>query len=675
MSYKRTCFSEPRPPERRGEPIVLIFMLILVLSSAIGAFADVKLPSVISDNMVLQQGKQVSIWGWAEPGEKVVVSGSWQIDSWDTTADKDGKWMIKIEPPKAGGPYEMTISGENTIVLKNILVGEVWLCSGQSNMHFQLKGAFTGKEAIKKADYPQMRLFTVSTSYALKPRLDTSAEWEVCTPKTASQFSAVGFFFGRELYQELNVPVGLIVSAVGGTAAQLWTPAESLRSEPYFAPILEQWEKVEPEVKELYVNGMGFELWFDDFEFLPKDTACEPLVVDDFDDGDRRNNLQGQWLDDWFRPKGKVTFEMRRPGRNGTGGAARIGGWMMVGQWCPLQLTFNPNAEAMDMSAYNAIRFYSRGKGYYKIYFLQPSIDDWDNYSFRVLQATPEWKQVTITFKELKQAGWGVQKPFTPQVLRSAVIEPVTGMKNLPRPPSGLYNGMIAPLVPFGIRGAVWYQGESNAWAAYQYRKLLLAMIKGWRNVWGRGELPFLIVQLANWLEKKDEPGENEWAELREAQLMALELPATGLAVTIDIGDTWDIHPKNKQDVGHRLALWALGTTYGKSLVYSGPLYESMEKDGKRLRVKFKHTGSGLIAKGEKGLKGFAVAGVDRKFYWAEAEIEADTVLVWSDKVPKPVAVRYAWASNPQCNLYNREGLPASPFRTDDWPGITANEK
>jgi len=666
MNHKRICFSKP---------IVLILTLILVLSSAIGAFADVKLPSVISDNMVLQQGKQVSIWGWAEPGEKVAVSGSWQIGSWDTTADKDGKWMIKIEPPKAGGPYEMTISGENTIVLKNILVGEVWLCSGQSNMHFQLKGASTGKEAIKKADYPQMRFFTVPTSYALKPRLDTSAAWEVCTPKTASEFSAVGFFFGRELYQEFNVPVGLIASAVGGTAAQLWTPAESLRSEPYFAPILEQWEKVEPEVKELYVNGMGFELWFDDFEFLPKGTARELLVVDDFDDGDRRNNLQGQWLDDWFRPKGKVTFELRRPGRNGTGGAARIGGWMMIGQWYPLQLTFNPNAEAMDMSAYNAIRFYSRGKGYYKIYFLQPSIDDWDNYSSRVLQATPEWKQVTIAFRQLKQAGWGVQKPFTPQALRSAVIEPVTGMKNLPRPPSGLYNGMIAPLVPFGIRGAVWYQGESNAWAAYQYRKLLPAMIKGWRKVWGRGELPFLIVQLANWLEKKDEPCENEWAELREAQLMALELPATGLAVTIDIGDTWDIHPKNKQDVGHRLALWALGTTYGKSLVYSGPLYESMEKDGKRIRVKFKHTGSGIIAKGEKGLKGFAVAGVDRKFYWAEAEIEADTVLVWSDKVPKPVAVRYAWASNPQCNLYNREGLPASPFRTDDWPGITANEK
>jgi sialate O-acetylesterase len=340
-----------------------------------------------------------------------------------------------------------------------------------------------------------------------------------------------------------------------------------------------------------------------------------------------------------------------------------------------LQLTFALNDEAVDLSAYNAIRFHARGEGWYKIYFLQPSIDDWDNYGSRVLEATPEWRQVTIAFKELKQAGWGVQKPFTPQALRSVVIEPVTGKKNPPRPPSGLYNGMIAPLVPFAMRGAIWYQGESNAWAAYQYRKLLPALIRGWREVWDQGQFPFLIVQLANWLERKDEPGENEWAELREAQLMALELPATGLAVTIDIGDTWDIHPKNKQDVGHRLALWALGTTYGKDLVYSGPLYESMAKDGTRVRVKFKHTGSGLVAKGKEELKGFAVAGVDKKFYWAEAKIEDDTVLVWSDKVPEPVAVRYAWASNPGCNLYNKEGLPASPFRTDDWPGITANKK
>jgi sialate O-acetylesterase len=489
--------------------------------------------------MVLQQGKQVSIWGWAEPGEKVAVSGSWQIGSWDTTADKDGKWMIKIEPPKAGGPYRMTIAGKNVITIDNIMSGEVWVCSGQSNMQWPVKLANNAEEEIAAADYPKIRLFSVPQVVAEEPQDDCKGEWTACSPESVENFSAVAYYFGRMLHQELDVPIGLIHTSWGGTPAESWTSRPALEAEPALRHIPGRWD----EAMAKYVQDLEEKL--------------------------------------------------------------------------------------------------------------------------------AEWREAVQKAKKSKD---------TPKAPR---------WPRLPTPswrPSGLYNAMIAPLAPYAIQGTIWYQGESNVeWGypgvskaerAYEYRTLFPAMIEDWRRSWGQGDFPFLFVQLANYMRRTPEPQtDSAWAALREAQLMTLSLPNTGMAVIIDIGEANDIHPKNKQDVGKRLALWALAKTYGKKLVHSGPIYKSMEKDGKRIMVKFKHTGSGLIAKGEEELKGFAVAGVDRKFYWAEAEIEADTVLVWSDKVPKPVAVRYAWASNPRCNLYNREGLPASPFRTDDWPGITANEK
>ena len=532
MSYKRTCFSEPHPPERRGEPIVLILTLILVLSSAIGAFADVKLPSVISDNMVLQQGKQASIWGWAEPGEKVAVSGSWQIGSWDTTADKDSKWMIKIEPPKAGGPYELIFKGKNTITIKNILVGEVWLCSGQSNMQWSVRQSANAEQEIAAANYPDIRLFTVERKPAEQPQSDCVGDWQLCGPQTVPGFSAVAYYFGRELHKELDVPVGLIHTSWGGTPAEAWTSKKTLESDPDFEPILKRYSDViakYPEAKSKYE----------------------------------------QKLKEWEKAVAEAKAEGKKPPR----------------------------------------------------------------------------------------------RPYPPRGPRH---------KNNP---SGLYNAMIAPLIPYGIQGAVWYQGEANAGRAYQYRKLFPAMIKNWRNDWGQGDFPFLFVQLANFMAVNLEPSESAWAELREAQLMTLALPKTGMAVIIDIGDANNIHPKNKQDVGKRLALLALARSYGKKLVYCGPIYKSMRVEGNKIILHFDYVGGGLVAGGGEPLKGFAIAGADRKFVWADAKIDGDTVVVSCDKVTKPVAVRYAWADNPVCNLYNKEGLPASPFRTDDWPGITANEK
>ena len=293
---------------------------------------------------------------------------------------------------------------------------------------------------------------------------------------------------------------------------------------------------------------------------------------------------------------------------------------------------------------------------------------DWDDYSSNTLHATYEWQEVTIWFKDLKQAGWGVQEKLTLDQLSGFALICMTDLEDLPRPPSGLYEGMITPLESYGIRGAIWYQGESNTDRAFQYRILLSAMIHGWRDAWKIGDFPFLIVQLPNHGSSL-EFGDSIWAELRESQLLTAKSTAnTGLAVTIDVGDPKNVHPARKEEVGERLVLWALGATYGKKIVYSGPIYESMRVEGKEIRIRFQQTGSQLTVDGD-SLRGFTIAGADRKFHRASARIDGDTVLVTSAEVETPVAVRYAWASSPDCSLYNKEGLPASPFRTDEWPG------
>ena len=523
MSNKRTGLNEK---------IVLILSSILLLAGAGAALADVKLPAVIGDNMVLQQGGKVSIWGWADPGEEVMVGVSWHNMKWAVTADKDGKWSFRLNPPKAGGPYEMTLTGKNTITIKNILVGEVWVCSGQSNMQWSVQASANPKEEIAEADYPKIRLFTVKRTVAEKPQSDCEGNWSECSPDTVPGFSAVAYFFGRELHKQLNVPIGLIHTSWGGTPAEAWTRRGVLEANADCAPILKRYDDA---------------------------VARYPQARKEYE----------QKLLEWKETAEKAMAEEKRPPRR-------------------------PGA------------------------------------------------------------------PFGP---------------GNPHSPAGLYNGMIAPLIPYGIQGAIWYQGESNAGRAYQYRTLFGGMIKNWRDDWGQGKFSFLFVQLANFMKVKPEPDESAWAELREAQSMTLALPKTGMAVIIDIGEAADIHPKNKQDVGKRLALWPLAKTYGKKLVYSGPIYKSMKVDDGSIILSFDHVGGGLVAKGDDTLKGFAIAGADRKFVWADAKIDGNTIVVSSDKVSEPAAVRYAWADNPVCNLYNKESLPASPFRTDDWPGVTVDAR
>ena len=523
MSCKNSWFSEP---------IVLVLCVVLLLLSTGAIFADVKLPAVIGDNMVLQRGKASHIWGWADPNEQITVSVSWRTMSWEVTTDKEGKWSFEMSPPKTTGPHEMTLRSKNTITIKNILVGEVWVCSGQSNMQWSVRASANADQEIAGADYPKIRLFTVKRKVANEPQTNCEGSWTMCSPETVPGFSAVGYFFGRELHKELDVPIGLIHTSWGGTPAESWTRRGALEAVPDCLPILERFDEAMakyPEAKKKY-----------DEDVIKWKKAAE---------------------------KAKAEGE-KPPGR--------------------------PRA------------------------------------------------------------------PFGP---------------GNPHSPAGLYNAMIAPLIPYSIAGAIWYQGESNAGRAYQYRKLFPAMITNWRQDWGQGNFAFLFVQLANFMAVEPEPVDSAWAELREAQLMTLALPNTGMAVIIDIGEASDIHPKNKQDVGKRLALWALARTYGKTPVYSGPIYKSMKTEGNKTILEFEHVGGGLVGRGGEPLKGFAVAGADRKFAWADAKIEGDTVVVSSDKVSEPAAVRYGWANNPVCNLYNKEGLPASPFRTDDWPGVTADKK
>jgi len=523
MSFKKNSFGKPR---------VLVLCVVLLLVNTGAIFADVKLPAVIGDNMVLQRGKAAHIWGWAEPNEQIMVSTSWRTMGWGVTANKDGRWSFEMSPPKTAGPHEMTIGDTNTVTIKNILVGEVWVCSGQSNMQWSVRQSANAEQEIAAADYPDIRLFTVQQMVAEQPQSDCVGDWQLCSPQTVPGFSAVAYCFGRELHKELNVPIGLIHTSWGGTPAEAWTSKDVLESDVDFEPILKRYSDViakYPEAKSKYE----------------------------------------QKLKEWEKAVAEAKAEGEKPPR----------------------------------------------------------------------------------------------RPYPPRGPRH---------KNNP---SGLYNAMIAPLIPYGIGGAIWYQGESNAVRAYQYRKLFGGMIKNWRNDWGQGDFPFLFVQLANFMAVNPEPSESAWAELREAQLMTLALPKTGMAVIIDIGEANDIHPKNKQDVGKRLALWALARSYGKKLEYCGPIYKSMRVDGSKIILHFDHVGGGLVAGGDGPLKGFAIAGADRKFVWAGAKIVGDTVVVSSDKVSEQVAVRYAWADNPVCNLYNKEGLPASPFRTDDRPGITVGKK
>lgn len=490
----------------------LLWVLLLFVWAAPYARADVKLPALISSGMVLQQGVPVPIWGWADEGETVVVE--FQTQKVSATA-KDGQWLVKLQPLKAGGPFTLFITAKNKLMVENVLVGEVWLCGGQSNMEWPLKQTDGAEAEMAAANYPQIRLFSVPRLEVAEPVNDVKSSWKECSPQTVPDFSAIGYYFGRDIHKARQVPVGLIDNAVGGTPAESWMNAEVLKADQEYKQFLEAY----PRRMQQYEQALA---------------------------------------------KHKETVEQAK----------------------------------------------AEGK-------------------------TPP------------------RPPGKPWM------------------PAGLYNGMVAPLAPYAVKGAIWYQGEANAGRAYQYRRLFPDMIRNWRSTWGQSDFPFLFVQLAAFGPNAPTLGESDWAELREAQTLTLTaLPKTGMALAIDVGNINDIHPRNKQPVGARLALAGRAVAYGEKLVYSGPMFAAMKVKGSQVELRFNHVGGGLVAK-DGALKGFLIAGEDKVWHEAKAEIKGKNVVVSSADVAKPVAVRYAWAKFPECNLYNKEGLPAVPFRTDDWPGVT----
>ncbi|HEY6187765.1 MAG TPA: sialate O-acetylesterase [Pyrinomonadaceae bacterium] len=660
----------------------LCLLLLLVLFSAPRARADVKLPNIIGDNMVLQQGRRIRIWGTAQAGEEVSVAVAGRRAR--AVADAQGRWQTFIGPLKAGGPLQMTITGRNTIVLKNILVGEVWVGSGQSNMEWPLANALNGAEEVAQASYPEIRLFTVKKSTASAPLDDVEGHWTVCAPKTAAQFSAVAYFFGRELHRTLKVPVGLIHSSWGGTPAEAWTSRAALTSNPALKPLMENYQR---DLQNRDRLQREYDIAFAEWEKknVNQDPGNKGLGL-----GYARPDLD---LSDWKR--------MELPGMLESAGFNFDGAvWFRRDVDIPqswvghdLSLELGP-IDDFDITYFNGEQVGSTGRETTNAYAVKR------RYNVPASLVRPGRNTIAVRVfdrsgdggfaagqGEMKLSAAGAEgggslpldgawsykvevefQPIKPDYSYYPVAPP--GPEN-PNSPSNLYNAMLAPLTGFAIQGVIWYQGETNAGRSYQYRALFPAMIRDWRAAWGEGNFPFYFVQLANYMPVKPEPSESGWAELREAQMMALKEPNTGMAVAIDIGGE-DLHPRNKQEVGRRLAQWALAQTYHQKVEPSGPLYDSFVVEGERIRVRFRHVDGGLQTREGSGpLKGFAIAGADRKFVWADARIENDSVIVSHPSITHPLAVRYAWADNPACNLYNRAGLPASPFRTDDWPGVT----
>jgi sialate O-acetylesterase len=650
----------------------LLYVLIVLFSITNKLCAEPRLPHLFSDHMVLQRDAPPRVWGWADPGEPIEVKFAGA--SRQTVAGTDGRWSLTLPPFSAGGPFVLDVRGKTVLHFKDVMVGEVWVASGQSNMTYALSGAANGAEEIPKAIDPQLRFFAVPKSISLQPQQDTlSASWEVSSSDTAKKFSAVAYFFGRYLRRNLNVPVGLILSAWPGTAAEEWTDPQSLHHDPMLQPIVARWDSSSAEEKAYSARSQTYSLEFDDFELLPADAASSPVSFSNFGDAYSRVSTGGAWSYSW-REAPDSTFELVAPGFAGKGYAARVSGTLDGTSDSRWQARLHSDGTTGDLSTFAGVRFWARGNGSFAFRTLQPSISDWDDYRSGDLKATSEWKQITIWFRDLKQEGWGVRQKMTLNEISGFSISAMTELGYPPRPPSGLYQGMIVPLMGYRIRGALWYQGESNTARAYQYRTLLPAMIRAWRLGWNQGDFPFLIVQLPN-QGHGAEFADSWWAELREAQLLIAKTVANvGLAVAIDVGDADNLHPPRKQEVGERLALWALGTTYGKKIAYSGPLYEKMRVEGKEIRIYLQHAGSGLTAQGQ-SLQGFAIAGADKKFHRAAARIDGDSVLVSSPEVDAPVSVRYAWGDSPECNLFNKEGLPASPFRTDEWPGATFSSR
>jgi sialate O-acetylesterase len=626
-------------------------------------FAQLKLPKVFADNMVLQRDKPIKIWGWAKKGEAVSVSFNQQTAK--AMPDSQGNWQLTLNSMTHGGPFEMIINQESEkMVLHNILIGDVWICSGQSNMEMPIEGwggdsIKNATSEIKAASFPQIRLFTVERALSYSPVKDVNGNWQECSPRSVSSFSAVAYFFGRKLNQDLNIPIGLINTSWGGTNIQAWTSWDEMsKLDDYrnvkINEILQQqkkWKENSDRYNAALMNDIGMsEKWFAENTNV---SSWKKVVMPQ--QYERFESPQADGII-WFRKDFNLTAEQ-------VASAATVN----LGAIDDSDETYINGKLIGKMNNWSANRSYTIESGLLKKGTNNITVKVLDTGGGGGFSGQAKDMFLKIGSDQISLAGDWLYKA---SVLTTQFNVRNTGPNAFP---SQLYNAMIAPLTNFQIKGAIWYQGEANTSEAYAYRNLFPGMITNWRSKWN-DNFPFLWVQLANFMQPVVQPSESEWAELREAQHMTLKLPRTGESVAIDVGEANDIHPKNKQDVGKRLALAALKVAYEKDGIYSGPVFQSMEVKENKIILNFAHQGSGLVSTGDKYgyLKGFAIAGADQHFVWAKAYIEGDKVVVFSNEVKQPMAVRYAWGDNPDdANLYNKEGLPASPFRTDTWKGLT----
>ena len=710
---------------------LLPLLAVFIFAGLAAARADEAKPflhPLFTDNMVLQRGMADPIWGWTTPGNPVNVRLNGQATR--VIAGKDGKWVAHLGPFPAGGPYTLTVKGPQSVTLKNILIGDVWLCSGQSNMEFGVGNLLNAKEEIAQSDHPNIRLFTVARAVSQTPLSLPVGRWQVCGPKTITEgqwngFSAVAYFFGRTLEKDLHVPIGLIHSSWGGTPAEAWTSAAALSPLPDFAPVVTAMQQARQDpngfgrATEVWyakhdpgsaVGGAAGKTWADpDLSTTGWKPLTLPVAFGDTDVPEFHAN--GVF---WLRR----TFDLPAAwaGKDLT---------LHLGPVDDRDTTYINGTPVGGLNVSTAPRDYKVAASLLKPGQNTLAVRVLDTGGQGGIYGKAEDMRIETTgdpAPPVPLAGpWLCKLGTTLPADDPAPVVPGTDQNT----PTVLYNGMISPLIPFGLKGAIWYQGESNAGRGKQYQSLLPALIGDWRGRFGAGEFPFLVVQLANYdpdLAKHTQPSDSGWAEVREAQLLTAEHGRrVGLAVTDDIGEAGDIHPKNKQEVGRRLALAAEAIAYDKPVEYEGPLYESMALEGNAIRLKFTHLGGGLVAKeldlgavlvkqaeaakdavpapvqaqktaeavgAAKAVKaaeaasvtakspektpekppqkllGFAVAGADGAFVWADARIDGDTVVLSSPTVPQPTDVRYGWADSPVCNLYSKAGLPASPFRT-----------
>ncbi len=661
-------------------PSLRLFLAALVLAAGAllagsGQAAEMQRPFVhhlFTDNLVLQRDLAVPVWGWTEPGKTVTVT----LEGKSATATaraEDGYWLAKLPPLAPGGPFTLTVSGPQNATFSNVLVGDVWLCSGQSNMEMGI-AAINAPDEIAKCANAQIRLYTVPHRVLSTPDPTVSGRWETCTPETIAAggwggFSAVGYFFGRHLQNELKVPIGLIHSSWGGTPIEAWTSATALKTVSEMQPVVAQMEQA---LIDITKGGLDFDQQMSEW-YVKNDPGsahglgwADPAFdAHDWQTMDLPGNWEGRGLPDfdglvWFRREFEVPAEWAGKDLH-----------LSLGPIDDMDTTWINGTKIGETGTWNVTREYSipnklvkPGRNLITVRVLDTGGQGGIYGDAGALNVAPDGDAA----KMLKLAGPWQYHASTPLAKCAPLPQnPLTINQNSP---TTLYNGMIANVVPYGIKGAIWYQGESNANNGPLYRRLLPTLIGDWRQRFDAGDFPFLVVQLANFMNRQDAPTDTGWASLREAQaLTAQHVPKVGLAVAIDIGEAGDIHPKNKQEVGRRLALAAQAIAYGQQLESSGPVYASMEVQGDKVRLHFTHA-AGLIARDYAGkaadkLVGFAIAGEDGHFVWADATIDGETVVVSVSGLANPKAVRYAWADNPACNLYNGAGLPAVPFRTD----------